>query len=147
MGWVQFPSNSYYDENNHYDVVKWKHFPRYWPYVRGIHRSPVNSLHKGQWRGALTFSLICAWINCCVNNREAGYLRRHCAHYDVTAMVNEMIPVLIEPHKFYLKCSLESIKKYVYINQGRYFGPKTWIRSSISSRVQVQMKRSRQLKQ
>ena len=27
----------------HDDVIKWKHFPRYWPFVRGIHRSPVNS--------------------------------------------------------------------------------------------------------
>ena len=47
----------------HNDVIKWKHFSRYWPYVRGIHRSPVNSPHKGQWRGALMFSLICAWVN------------------------------------------------------------------------------------
>ena len=46
----------------HDDVIKWKHFPRYWPFVRGIHRSPVNSPHKGQWRGALMFSLICVWI-------------------------------------------------------------------------------------
>ena len=44
----------------HDDVIKWKHFPRYWPFVREIHRSPVNSSHKGQWRGALMFSLICA---------------------------------------------------------------------------------------
>ena len=47
----------------HDDVIKWKHFPRYWPFVRGIHRSPVNSRHKSQWRGALMFSLICVWIN------------------------------------------------------------------------------------
>ena len=38
------------------DVIKWKHFPRYWPFVRRIHRSPVNSPHKGQWRGVLMFS-------------------------------------------------------------------------------------------
>ena len=44
----------------HDDVIKLKHFPRYWPFVRGIHRSPVNSPHKDQWRGALIFSLICA---------------------------------------------------------------------------------------
>ena len=43
----------------HDDVIKWKHFPRNWPFVRGIHRSPVNSPNKGQWRGALMFSLIC----------------------------------------------------------------------------------------
>ena len=49
--------------------------------------SPVNSPHKGQWRGALMFSLICAWINGWVNNREAGYLRRHRTHYDVIVMI------------------------------------------------------------
>ena len=70
----------------HDDVIKWKHFPRYWPFVRGIHRSPVNSPHKGQWRGSLMFSLICVWINDWVNNREAGGLRRCRAHYDVTVM-------------------------------------------------------------
>ena len=49
-------------------------------------QSPVNSPHKGQRRGDLMFSLICAWITCWVNNREAGDLRRHCAHYDITVM-------------------------------------------------------------
>ena len=39
---------------------------------------------KCQWRGALMFSLIWAWLNGWVNNREAGDLRRHRAHYDVT---------------------------------------------------------------
>ena len=70
----------------HDDVIKWKHFPRYWPFVRGIHRSPVNSPHKGQWRGALMFYLICVWINDWVNNREAGGQRRHRAHCDVIVM-------------------------------------------------------------
>ena len=67
----------------HDDVIKWKPFPRYCPFVRGIHRSPVNSPHKGQWRGALMFSLIWAWIIGWVNNREAGDLRRYQAHHDV----------------------------------------------------------------
>ena len=35
----------------HDDVIKWKHFPRSWPFVRGIHQSPANSPHKSQWRG------------------------------------------------------------------------------------------------
>ena len=39
----------------HDDVIKWKHFPSYWPFVRGIHRSSVNSPRKGQWRGTLMF--------------------------------------------------------------------------------------------
>ena len=74
------------DGIRHDDVIKWKHFPRYRPFVWGIHRSPVISPHKSQWRGALIFSLICAWINGSVNNREAGDLRRYCAHYDVIVM-------------------------------------------------------------
>ena len=74
------------DGIDHDDVIKWKYFPRYWPFVRGIHRSPVNSTHKGQWRGALMFSLICVWLKGWVNNREAGDLRRYRAHYDVTVM-------------------------------------------------------------
>ena len=61
----------------HGDVIKRKQFPRYWPFVRGIHRSPVNSRHKGQWRGALML-----FINLRLNKR----LRCHCAHYDVTVM-------------------------------------------------------------
>ena len=56
------------------------------PFVRGIHRSPVNSPHKGQWRGALMFSLIYAWTNGWVNNREAGDLRRYHVHYNATLM-------------------------------------------------------------
>ena len=54
----------------------WRHqiiaFSAYWPFVRGIHRPPVNSPNKGQWRGALMYSSICAWINGWVNNREAA---------------------------------------------------------------------------
>ena len=70
----------------HDDVIKWQHFPRYWPFVRGIHRSPVNSPHKGQWRGASIFSLICALTNGWVNNRDARDLRRHRPHYVLTVM-------------------------------------------------------------
>ena len=67
-------------------LIKWKYFPRNWLFVRGIHRSPVDSPHKGQWRGALMFSLICAWMNVWASNRDAGDLRRHRANYDVTIM-------------------------------------------------------------
>ena len=70
----------------------WRHqmetFPRYWPFVRAIHRSSVNSPHKGQWRGALMYSLICARINGWENNGEVGDLRRHRAHYDVIVMAH-----------------------------------------------------------
>ena len=46
---------------------------------------------QSQWHRALMFSFICAWINGWVNNREAGDLRRHRAHYDVTVMGNGLI--------------------------------------------------------
>ena len=53
-------------------------------------RGPVNSPHKGQWRGALMFTLICARIKGWVNNREAGDLRRYLAHYDVIVMMHDI---------------------------------------------------------
>ena len=75
----------------HDDVIKWKNFPHYWPFLRGIHRSPVNSPHKGQWRGALMFSFICAWMTSWINNREPGDLRRHHAQHDVIVMTTDNI--------------------------------------------------------
>ena len=78
----------------HDDVIKYKLFPRYWPFVRVIHRSPMNSPHKGHWGGAWMFSLICAWMNGWVNNHESGYLRHHLTHYDITVMKYNVYPTL-----------------------------------------------------
>ena len=75
---------------NHDDVIKWKHFLHYWPFVQGIHQALVNSPHKGQWRGASIFSLICAWINTWVNNHEPGDLRCHRPHYYVIVTITEL---------------------------------------------------------
>ena len=64
--------------------MKWKHLPCCWPFVRGIHRSPVKSPYKGQWCGALMFSLISAWTNGWVKPRRRWFetppspLWRHC---------------------------------------------------------------------
>ena len=80
IDWLQF-SFAVHD-----GVTKWKQFPRYWTFVRGIHRSPVNSPHNGQWRIALMFSLICTGTNGWVNNRHAGDLRRQRTHYGVTVI-------------------------------------------------------------
>ena len=70
----------------HDNIITWKHFAGYWPFMQGIHWPPVNSPHKGQWHGALVLSLISPWINAWVNNCEAGNLRCYHAHYDVTVM-------------------------------------------------------------
>ena len=59
-------------------------FPRFCPFVRGIHRLPAVSPHKPQW--AFMFSLIWAWTNGWANNRDAGDLRRHRAHFDFIVM-------------------------------------------------------------
>ena len=66
----------------HDNVIKWKHFPRYWPFVWRIHRFRWIPRTKDQWRGAS----ICDRINFWVNNREADNLRRTHAHYDVTVI-------------------------------------------------------------
>ena len=60
--------------------------------------SPVNSPHKGHWRGALIFSFICAWINGWINNREAGDLRHHPAHYELGIYLS-VILVIYNPLK------------------------------------------------
>ena len=104
-------------------TIRWRHqmetFPRYWPFVWGIHRSPVNSPHKGQWRGAFMFSLNCVWINGWVNNRDAGDLRRYRAHNDVIVMICLSIgcyrdkPILKEVSNIMLFCNTYMHNKYV----------------------------------
>ena len=75
-----------------YVTSTWRHqmeiFPHYWPFVKGIHRSPVDSSNKGQWRGALMFSLMCTSTNGWANCRDTGNLRRHGAHCDVTVIIS-----------------------------------------------------------
>ena len=74
-------------------ITRWRHqIMRYLPFMRGIPRWPVDSHHKGQWRGALMFSLICAWTNGWASNQDAGELRRNCAYYDVTVILLYFIP-------------------------------------------------------
>ena len=69
--WFFLPASLFYFLLSYYhdDVIKWKYFPHNWPIVWELHRWPVNSTHKGRWRGALMLSLICTWINDWVNNR------------------------------------------------------------------------------
>ena len=112
--WAEFKSgilSELFLSSAHDDVIKWKHFPRYWPFVRGIHRSPANSPHKGQWRRVLMFSLICARINGSVNNRKAGDLRRHRAHYDVIIM-------LITDAQS-TKCLISTLKPFLITHRSR----------------------------
>ena len=79
LGHLQHSSNSW-----------WRHqietFSALLAICAGNSPTPVNSPHKGQWRGALMFSLICVWINVWVNNREAGDLRRYRVNYGVIVM-------------------------------------------------------------
>ena len=81
----------------------------------GIHRSPVNSPHKGQWRGAKMFSLICAWIKGWVNNGEAGDLRHHGAHYDVIVMCSRRFRIWEPWHLGYaaMRFYFETIYHYM----------------------------------
>ena len=79
--------------------------PRYWPFVRGIHQSPVKALHKDRRRGVLMFSLICPRTNVWVNSPDAGDLRRHRAHYDVTVF-GKMDHLLTRPRLIVDKLNL-----------------------------------------
>ena len=71
----------------HDDFIKWKHFPHYWPFVRGIHWWPVDSPHKGQWRGALMFTW-CVPQQIVEKTVETPVILDTITHYDVTVMIN-----------------------------------------------------------
>ena len=75
-----------YAYGSHDDVIKWKHFPRYWTFVRGIHWLPVNSPHKGQWHKPLSKQSWCWWFetpsrslwrHCNVMWQECSYITRY----------------------------------------------------------------------
>ena len=82
---------------------------------------PVNSPHKGQWRGALMFFSICVWINGWVNNRKAGDLRRHRGHYGVNVMYQVPCVPNISPNvlfeRRYIRCGSICIYTDVYPRQ------------------------------
>ena len=105
-----------------------EHFPRYWAFVRGVHRSPVNSLHKDKWRGVLMFSLICAWINGWANHRDAGDLRRHRAHYGTTVMATHHIHTYIHASILYLSLDLdcELAHESDFESKGENLSPPRW---------------------
>ena len=104
----------------HDDVIKWKKFRVTGPLCGEFtgHRLPVNSPHKGVGRGALMISLIGTWTNGWVNNRDAGDLRRHRAHYYVTVMcikfVKELI-ILIHRTRYPWRYSLTKCSKTGYV--------------------------------
>ena len=70
------------------------------PLHRGIHRSPGDSHHKGQWRGASMFSLICARASDWANHWDTGDLRRHRVHYDVTVKHGSFGFIVLWYHQF-----------------------------------------------
>ena len=120
----------------HDDVIKWEDFPRYWPFVRGIHRSPVNSPHKGQWRRALTFSLICARTNAWVNKSEAGDLRRHRAHYDAIVMGNMLQYNQYRNYMYYCGCYTDEARnpqRMIYEREQHHSPPPRHIAQTLKS--------------
>ena len=84
--------------HRHNNVIRRKHFPCYWPFVRGIHWSLVDSPHKGQWCRALMFSLMCTWTNAWTNMGIACDLSSHVVH--VTSLLCQSSP----RHIFFIWC-------------------------------------------
>ena len=108
-----------------------------------VGNSPVTGEfpHKGQWRGALMLSLICAWINGWVNNREAADLRCHRANYDITLMCckwMEYVEYNVQDSKIYrnaIFCQYWKLKFDTYAMPHRgsmhYFRKKLYTISSV----------------
>ena len=106
----------------HDDVINWRYFPSHWPFVRGIHRWPVDSLHKGQWHGVFMFSLMCPWTNSWANNRDAVEfetlwcsLWRHC-----NVMVSPMFNRIVSNATVLFNLLWPSITPYSIIDVGQH---------------------------
>ena len=80
-----------------YDVMKWKHFKHYWPFVRGIHRSPVDSLHKGPVIRHFDVSFdvsLCKLLN---KQSRDRYIKMSWRSFDVTVMT-WLEPIMVGSH-------------------------------------------------
>ena len=77
--------------SNHDHVIKWKHFPHYWPFVRGIHGHRWIPRTKAS-DAEFWFLFDLRWANSWASNRYAGGLKRYRAHYDVTVMYAQYSP-------------------------------------------------------
>ena len=116
---------------HHDDVGNLKHFPHNRPFVRGIHRSPVDSPHKGQWCGALMFYLICAWTNDGANSPQwyempLCSLWLHCTFYTWTQDQMTVVNLNFFPKsqilEFQEKCNTKhTFQQYVYKIWSRFF--------------------------
>ena len=95
----------------HDDVIKLKQYPRYWPCVRGNHRSQVDSPHKGPVTRALVFSLVLVWTNGQTNRRVAGDLRGHGAHSAVTVMRTKCLVSVMED---IVTNNIDELKSYAF---------------------------------
>ena len=64
----------------HDDVMTWNRFPHYWPFLRGIHRSPVDSPHKGPAIRSFRVYLL-------LQQRSYRWFKKPYALFDVTVML------------------------------------------------------------
>ena len=109
----------YYHEI-HYDVTKWKHFPRYWSFVVGGHRwIPVT---KGSDAELCVFFYLL--LNKGLSNhRDADDSRRHCAHYDVTVMKFWRMLCILHYHRAVEAVDSVCVGLYLGHDVSRFFDP------------------------
>ena len=98
------------------DVIKLRHFPLYWP-LKGnslaIGDFPAQRPLTRSFDVSFDLRLKYGWAN----NREAGDLRRHCAHYDVTVMIKRLTNII----KYVGWCTIwyDSIDQVLFFHQNR----------------------------
>ena len=109
----------------HDDLIKWRHFPRYWLFVRTTHRSPVNFPHKSQWRGALMLFFYL--------RRNKRFSKQSRGHYDVTVMLS-FTDIYHIPFHPCLRRYADVIKLLQPVHLKQYLKIRLWSVKSISSR-------------
>ena len=100
----------------HDDVIEWKHLPRYWSFVWEFTGPRWIPLTKASDAELLCFLDLCMNKKVEKNNRHAGDLRRHRAHYDVTVMVitSDIDGLLCDTHIYPSMISRHSNKRSYY---------------------------------
>ena len=90
--------------------------------------STSGFIKNGKWRGVLMFPLIFAWTKRWANNRGAGDMRCHRAHYDVSVMSDDVFKCISLNENGWIKISLKFVRKLRISNDPAYVQIMAWRR-------------------
>ena len=127
----------------HDDVIKWKHFPRYWAFVRGIYRPPVDSPTKAR------DAELCCFLDLRLNKRLSKQSRhrwfetplrslwRHCNSHSYPLLFEVSIKSFYHLSHFPNSCMVYNLNRIiiVYVISSTIFLNKIFLETYFHIRV------------